>query len=335
MAFWKALAFGFLVVFCHASGLVDHHHRHHDKAGVHALFVFGDSIVDPGNNNNLDTIAKANHLPYGFKFKGHEASGRFCDGKLAVDLVAEHLGLPYPPPYSPNSSAATQGMNFGSATSGILNSTGMGSILSLSTQVDLFSHVAKGLPRDLIASSIFYISTGNNDMASIEPMHTIISQFHAQLERLYDLGARKFVVVGILNVGCVPATQLGDSCTELGEWMTKRFNEQLQTMLEEMRTSHQGFTPIYANAAGIMDEVMRDPAAFGMSNVHHGCCPSSSIIPFMFCYPGAFHCKDSSKYMFWDLVHPTEAFNTILVQRWYNGSTEYVSPMNIAALAAA
>ncbi|XP_024537215.1 GDSL esterase/lipase 7 [Selaginella moellendorffii] len=278
MAFWKALAFGFLVVFCHASGLVDHHHRHHDKAGVHALFVFGDSIVDPGNNNNLDTIAKANHLPYGFKFKGHEASGRFCDGKLAVDLVAEHLGLPYPPPYSPNSSAATQGMNFGSATSGILNSTGM---------------------------------------------------------RLYDLGARKFVVVGILNVGCVPATQLGDSCTELGEWMTKRFNEQLQTMLEEMRTSHQGFTPIYANAAGIMDEVMRDPAAFGMSNVHHGCCPSSSIIPFMFCYPGAFHCKDSSKYMFWDLVHPTEAFNTILVQRWYNGSTEYVSPMNIAALAAA
>ncbi|XP_002985252.2 GDSL esterase/lipase At1g29660 [Selaginella moellendorffii] len=358
----------------HGSRLVGHHHHHpppspapspsqapppgppckNASAGVQGLFVFGDSIVDPGNNNNRNTPAKANHLPYGFKWSGHEASGRFCDGKLAVDLVAEHLGLPYPPPYSSDASAAAQGMNFGSASSGILTSTGQvwksivifsiavehwwfswqGSILTLPDQVDLFTQVAKGLSADVISNSIFYISTGNNDMMSISSTASIISQFQTQLERLYNAGARKFVVVGILDVGCVPATQVNDKCTDLGKSMTQKFNSQLQAMLQSMQQAHQGFTPVYANAASIMEEAIADPSSVGLSNVHQGCCPGTGN-SMQWCYANAPHCANSGEYMFWDLVHPTEAFNTIAAQRWYNGGTQYVTPMSISALAAA
>ena len=51
------------------------------------MFVFGDSLVDPGNNNNLTTFAKANYKPNGIDFPAG-ATGRFCNG----GTVADHLG---------------------------------------------------------------------------------------------------------------------------------------------------------------------------------------------------------------------------------------------------
>ncbi|KAI4368725.1 hypothetical protein MLD38_017250 [Melastoma candidum] len=54
---------------------------------VPAMFVFGDSVVDVGNNNELYTIVKANFPPYGRDFKDQEPTGRFCNGKLAADFT--------------------------------------------------------------------------------------------------------------------------------------------------------------------------------------------------------------------------------------------------------
>lgn len=54
---------------------------------VPAMFIFGDSVVDAGNNNHLYTIIKANFPPYGRDFVNHKPTGRFCNGKLASDLT--------------------------------------------------------------------------------------------------------------------------------------------------------------------------------------------------------------------------------------------------------
>lgn len=54
---------------------------------VPALCIFGDSVVDVGNNNNLSTIIKANFPPYGRDFVTHKPTGRFCNGKLATDFT--------------------------------------------------------------------------------------------------------------------------------------------------------------------------------------------------------------------------------------------------------
>ncbi|KAL4311324.1 hypothetical protein GQ457_01G025680 [Hibiscus cannabinus] len=60
---------------------------------VPAIIAFGDSIVDAGNNNNLQTLVKCNFLPYGKDFDGGVPTGRFCNGKIPSDLVAEELGI--------------------------------------------------------------------------------------------------------------------------------------------------------------------------------------------------------------------------------------------------
>jgi hypothetical protein len=54
---------------------------------ISSIFMFGDSIVDPGNNNNRFTEAKANFPPYGQDFPGGVATGRFSNGLVPGDLL--------------------------------------------------------------------------------------------------------------------------------------------------------------------------------------------------------------------------------------------------------
>ena len=54
---------------------------------VPAIISFGDSSVDVGNNNYIHTLFKANYPPYGRDFVNHQATGRFCNGKLATDYT--------------------------------------------------------------------------------------------------------------------------------------------------------------------------------------------------------------------------------------------------------
>lgn len=54
---------------------------------VPAVFVFGDSIVDTGNNNHIETIVKVNFPPYGRNFFGGKPTGRFSNGKVPSDFI--------------------------------------------------------------------------------------------------------------------------------------------------------------------------------------------------------------------------------------------------------
>ena len=56
------------------------------KPEVPCYFIFGDSLYDNGNNNDLDTVAKANYLPYGVDFRGGP-TGRFTNGRTTTDII--------------------------------------------------------------------------------------------------------------------------------------------------------------------------------------------------------------------------------------------------------
>lgn len=59
---------------------------------VPCYFVFGDSLVDNGNNNFMFSLAQANYLPYGIDFPVGP-TGRFSNGKTVIDVVGEFLFL--------------------------------------------------------------------------------------------------------------------------------------------------------------------------------------------------------------------------------------------------
>lgn len=58
---------------------------------VPCYFIFGDSIVDNGNNNGLVTQAKVNYPPYGVDFPGGIATGRFSNGENTADIIGIFL----------------------------------------------------------------------------------------------------------------------------------------------------------------------------------------------------------------------------------------------------
>lgn len=55
---------------------------------VPAVIAFGDSIIDPGNNNDIDgTLIKSNFAPYGVDFPNHISTGRFSNGRVVGDII--------------------------------------------------------------------------------------------------------------------------------------------------------------------------------------------------------------------------------------------------------
>ncbi|OIW21370.1 hypothetical protein TanjilG_02479 [Lupinus angustifolius] len=59
-----------------------------EAKAIRAFFVFGDSLVDSGNNNYLATTARADSLPYGIDYPTHRPTGRFSNGLNIPDLIS-------------------------------------------------------------------------------------------------------------------------------------------------------------------------------------------------------------------------------------------------------
>ncbi|KAI3780430.1 hypothetical protein L2E82_10411 [Cichorium intybus] len=87
-----------------------------------AFFVFGDSLVDNGNNNYLLTTTRADAPPYGIDYPTHRPTGRFSNGLNIPDLISQKLGAEPTLPYLSlelNGNKLLVGANFASAGIGI------------------------------------------------------------------------------------------------------------------------------------------------------------------------------------------------------------------------
>lgn len=59
------------------------------SAEARAFFVFGDSLVDNGNNDYLATTARADSPPYGIDYPTHRPTGRFSNGLSIPDIISK------------------------------------------------------------------------------------------------------------------------------------------------------------------------------------------------------------------------------------------------------
>ncbi|TVU14895.1 hypothetical protein EJB05_38392, partial [Eragrostis curvula] len=208
---------------------------------VPAVFVFGDSMVDVGNNNyltNCTTNCTANYPRYGVDYRDSAPTGRFSNGYNLADQLAQLLGFDESPPpllSMPEESIVPQmmstGINFASGGSGLLDGTGKDLChewVPMSQQVGNFSSLAKSgnqTMADLVSKSLFFISVGSNDMFEYvdaryvgvqkgpnvndtEFLQFLISSYSNSLKDLYSAGARKFSVVTPSLVGCCPSQRL-------------------------------------------------------------------------------------------------------------------------------
>ncbi|KAK8492619.1 hypothetical protein V6N11_030841 [Hibiscus sabdariffa] len=96
------------------------------KIDLPALYVFGDSFVDEGNNEHFNIQFHRNYTPYGIDFGG-KPTGRYTNGRTVVDFIAQIVGLPFPPPVLSLSKKDKRipqtGLNYACGFTGILDLT--------------------------------------------------------------------------------------------------------------------------------------------------------------------------------------------------------------------
>ncbi|KAM0949784.1 putative triacylglycerol lipase [Dioscorea sansibarensis] len=183
-------------------------------------------------------------------------------------LVAMFMGFPQsPPPYLSitNEYQTSRGINFASGGSGILNSTGEGT-LSLATQVMYFQEAARNLSRrvgnlianQLLSKSIFYISSGSNDIFAYyfafgpqnkttndQFIATLVNNFTLHLTTLYNSGARKIIVLGTAKIGCIPfvrslmLSSSGDCSEDLNN-LSIQFKNETRALLQNLTSRLSG-----------------------------------------------------------------------------------------------
>ncbi|XP_068343170.1 GDSL esterase/lipase At5g55050-like [Pyrus communis] len=332
-----------------------------------AIYVFGDSTVDVGTNNYLPNAqARADHLFYGIDFPHSRATGRFSNGFNIVDYLAKFLGFELsPPPFLSlldkkegiygNIIFLSKGVNFASGGSGIMDETGRrkwGNVVALGDQVQQFARVHDiisklqgegGLAN--ISKSFFLISVGSNDIFEHFPTNqstsakrfvaTLMSTYESRLRNLIDLGAKRFGIISVPPVGCVPlqrnSTEDG-SCSEPMNEYAILFYKALQGVLQRLSAECEGVKYALADAYSMTTLIINNPKQFRFEEATKACCGKGNFNAELPCTPDSDLCKDRDVYLFWDQFHPTQAASHLAAQTLHAGGG-FVAPMTFGQLA--
>ncbi|CAA2967512.1 GDSL esterase lipase At5g33370-like [Olea europaea subsp. europaea] len=337
------------------------------RADARAFFVFGDSLVDNGNNNYLATSARADSPPYGIDYPTHRPTGRFSNGLNIPDLISEQLGTEPTRAYLDPSLRGNNllvGANFASAGVGILNDTGIQflNIIRIAQQLEYFQQYQTRVSRligsagtqRLVNEALVLITLGGNDFVNnyyLVPFSArsrqfslpdyvryILSEYRKVLRRLYELGARRVLVTGTGPMGCVPGelarrSRTGECDVEL-QRAGALYNPQLIQMVNGLNSEIGSDVFIAANTMQMSFDFIFNPQAYGFVTSKIACCGQGPYNGIGLCTPLSNLCPNRDLYGFWDAFHPSEKANRIIAQRLFTGDDKYMTPMNLSTVLA-
>jgi phospholipase/lecithinase/hemolysin len=299
------------------------------------IYVFGDSLSDPGNAYALSGGA----FP-------PTPSRRFTDGPTAAEQLATNLGLSANAAYGLSSTGAvitTSGTNYavGGGRSGngnfnfLANSpTGINTISTLAAtgvadQVARFRTV--GHAPFAGATTLFVVNGGANDfflasgpgatLASIQSTAVAAAQnIASDIQSLYAEGARHFLVPNLPDLAKTPLfTTTNPAGAPISNFYTTTYNTALASSLANLQTLYTGVNAIdiiQFNSFSFVNDVYANPAAYGITNSTGRCATLAT---------------GCAGYLFWDDVHPT-AYASAVTARAYAAAVPL--PASVLLLAA-
>ncbi|NP_001146030.1 GDSL esterase/lipase EXL3 [Zea mays] len=314
---------------------------------VPAILVFGDSIVDTGNNNAVLTLTKSNFRPYGKDLNGGVPTGRFSNGRIPTDFVASRLGLKDLVPAYLGTDLSDDdlctGVSFASGGTGYdpLTST-LVAVLPMQEELNMFAEYKERLAgvvgdeaaaAGIVAESLFLVCAGSDDIANnyylapVRPLQYDISAYVDFLveqacdfiRQLYQQGARRIAVLGMPPVGCVPSQRtlaggLARDCdparNHAAQLYNSRLKEEVVLLQKELACQRIGYVDIY----DVLQDMITNPCKYGFEVSTRGCCGTGDLEVSLLCNQlTAPTCPDDREYVFWDSFHPTEKAYEIIV----------------------
>ncbi len=258
------------------------------------IYIFGDSLSDPGNLFSITEGAFPSAPPY--------PQQRFSNGLVWSEYFMLKLGLNLTP--FTHSSPSGDGINFavGGATTGDINVNGA-TFPSLQQQLNTFIKPLNQAQQQANSEALYILWAGANDYLGGQmttPVHPVTNLSQA-IESLYQVGARHILVFNLPELGDTPLARHseGVSSSQLNQ-LSNAHNALLKTAVAELRQSLRGIQLGLVDIQGLFKMVIANPRQFGLTNVTDSCIVVA--------------CSDSDQYLFWDQLHPTTYAHQIIAE---------------------
>jgi phospholipase/lecithinase/hemolysin len=282
------------------------------------LVIFGTSLSDPGNAFALrggnNTPPDYSVDPFLVPDRPYAKGGHhFSNGPTWIEQYARPRGLASnAKPAFRSSSAKAANYAVGGARArpeGPAN---------LSEQVYVFLQQVNSYPPP---DALYVIEMGGNDVRDAlqelfigDPIKIpgiisgAITGITTNIETLTELGARKFLVWYVPNVGLTPAIRgLGDLAVIFATNISTNFNYGLKQALDllesALSTTYPDLVIVRFDSFTTLNAIVANQADFGLTQVEAACI-TPSVPPFA--------CRNPDEYLFWDGIHPTRAAHSII-----------------------
>lgn len=193
-----------------------------------------------------------------------------------------------------------------------------------------------------------------------------VQHFLSCSQRLYGLGARKMILVGIGPLGCIPSqlsmVVTSQACVERVNSLVSAYNTRLIHLTNNLNQSLPGSFFVYQDIYTTFYDMVINPSKYGepgtnlcyragVSDVlvitnwgcicdivgftvaNQACCGNGRYGGELSCLPLQTPCPNRDQHIFWDSFHPTQAANAIVARGCYTETGTSCHPMSIPQLA--
>jgi outer membrane lipase/esterase len=228
------------------------------------LIVFGDSLSDSGN------------------------AGRFSNGPVWVETMAETLGLKLQP-------ARAGGNNY--AVGGARTQGGPIDVLSQTSAFLMHRHANP--------DALYIVFAGANDLlasachaSDVRVTREAAEALGIAIDRLAEAGAVHLLVPNLPDVGRAPMVRAqGADCAENARALTQLYNAALDQVLAKVEAQRQ-IRLLRLDVFGLAEDVFANPNEAGFRDVTTPC-----------------HGVDCDGVLFWDQLHPTTQAHSLLARQ--------------------
>ncbi len=287
------------------------------------LFFFGDSLSDAGNHFiafhdlSLRPFAMVPDAPYAVGGL-HFTNGATWAEQLAVALKTPKSGLP---------SLLASGA-FTNYAVGRARARPLAPVFPYFDFAEQVTQFRADFPISAPASGTYAVWLGSNDLSdaltatgtdptgatSIGIIQAAVGAVALNLQRLYQAGARDFLIVNVPNLALTPAVRAaGPAAQGAATAFTAAFNNGLGQVLNTL-SALPGIRVRRLDANAILSAIVADPAGAGMTEVQAACL-TFGVVKSPFCH-------QPNQYLFWDGIHPTRAGHAIVAEAAYDLLTQ-------------
>jgi phospholipase/lecithinase/hemolysin len=287
------------------------------KNDFRKIYIFGDSLSDPGNVYALS--GQSSKAPYALipsaPYKNKHHLFTFSNGKTWAQEFAKKM-------HSKKAGDAvleSPRKNGNYAYGGARARLGSASLVPSGIE-QVGQYFAEHGKAD--KKALYVIQFGGNDvrdalevLGRMEPapeeadliIKSAVLTTLGMINTLYQNGARHFLVVNVPDIGRTPAVKLaGPEAVFVAGFLAAAFNNGLDLGLQNLEML-PGISINRLNLYSIINNIIDSPKEYGINNTESPC--------LNFYVKRDSKCRKPKTYLFWDGIHPTEAVHKLVGEK--------------------